>query len=135
MLLPLLIMLPHSATGGWAPNPKNDNPAISIIMVPISSIEVTRIGPAIFGSTCRKIICKTESPANWEACIYGRFFMDNVCPLAILEYLGQLIKASAITAFLTPPSRIAATVIANTRPGNARHTSEILIITESTIPP
>ena len=35
--------------------------------------------------------------------------MDNVCPLVILEYLGQLIKASAMTAFLTPPSRIAAT--------------------------
>ena len=26
--------------------------------------------------------------------------MDNVCPLAILEYLGQLIKASAMTALL-----------------------------------
>ena len=34
-----------------------------------------------------------------------------------------------------PPPRIAAIAMANTRPGKARHTSEIRIITESAAPP
>ena len=50
-----LIILPHSATGGFAPSPRNDRPASSIIIVPISSMAVTRIGPVIFGRICFKI--------------------------------------------------------------------------------
>ena len=45
-----LIMLPHSAVGGFAPRPRKLSAASSIIMVPMSSMEVTRIGPRISGS-------------------------------------------------------------------------------------
>ena len=45
-----LIMLPHSAVGGFAPRPRKLSPARSIIIVPISSMEVTRIGPILVTS-------------------------------------------------------------------------------------
>ena len=51
-----LIMLPHSAVGGLAPRPRKLNPASSIIIVPISSMEVTKMGPTIFGRICLKMI-------------------------------------------------------------------------------
>ena len=50
-----LIMLPHSAVGGLAPRPRKLNPANSIIIVPMSSMEVTRIGPTMFGRMCLKM--------------------------------------------------------------------------------
>ena len=45
-------MLPHSAIGGFTPSPRKDRPASSIIIVPMSSTAVTRIGPAMLGRMC-----------------------------------------------------------------------------------
>ena len=50
-----LIILPHSAVGGFAPRPRKLSAASSIIIVPISSMAVTRMGPMIFGKMCLKI--------------------------------------------------------------------------------
>ena len=62
-----LIMLPHSAVGGLAPSPRKLSPASSIIIVPISSIDVTRIGPTIFGNMCLNIILLVLLPDNLAA--------------------------------------------------------------------
>ena len=67
ILLPLLIMEPHSAVGGVAPRPRNDSPAISIIMVPISRTAVTITGPAILGTICFKMIFPVPEPASRAA--------------------------------------------------------------------
>ena len=66
-LLASLIILPHSAVGGFAPSPRKLSPASSIIIVPISSMDVTRIGPMILGSRCTKIILTVPLPASLAA--------------------------------------------------------------------
>ena len=53
----LLIIKPHSAVGGVAPNPKKERPASSIIIVPISKVAVIKIGFKIFGNICLYKIC------------------------------------------------------------------------------
>ena len=67
MLRPPLIILPHSAVGGCAPRFRKLSPASSIIIVPMSSMAVTRIGPRIFGRICRRIICMELSPESRAA--------------------------------------------------------------------
>ena len=62
-----LIMLPHSAMGGFAPRPRKLRPASSIIMVPMSSMEVTRIGPMMFGRMCLKMIFQVPLPESRAA--------------------------------------------------------------------
>ena len=62
-----LIMLPHSAVGGLAPRPSKLSPASYIIMVPMSSMEVTRIGPMMFGRICLKMIFQVPLPESLAA--------------------------------------------------------------------
>lgn len=69
-----LIIEPHSATGGLAPRPRKESPASSIIMVPISSIAVTRIGPKILGRMCRMISVNVEQPEILAASRYRESF-------------------------------------------------------------
>ena len=64
-----LIMLPHSGTGGFAPSPRKDRPASSIIIVPISNMAVTRTGPKIFGKICFMINFELLHPDNLAALI------------------------------------------------------------------
>ena len=47
-----LIILPHSGMGGFAPSPKKLSADSSIIMVPMSNTEVTKIGPRMLGRIC-----------------------------------------------------------------------------------
>ena len=62
-------MLPHSGTGGFAPSPRKDRPASSIIIVPISNMAVTRTGPKIFGKICFMINFELLHPDNLAALI------------------------------------------------------------------
>ena len=62
-----LIILPHSAVGGLAPRPRKERPASSIIMVPMSSMEVTRIGPMMLGRICLKMIFQVPLPESRAA--------------------------------------------------------------------
>ena len=64
---PLFIIAPHSAVGGIAPNPRNDSPASSMMIVPMSRAAVTRIVPAIFGKTCTNKIFAELEPAIFAA--------------------------------------------------------------------
>ena len=98
MLRESLIMLPHSAIGGFAPSPRKLNPASSIIIVPMSSMDVTRIGPMIFGIRCLKMIFTVLLPDKTAACKYTVSFCASVWLLAIRAYFGQLIAASAMIA-------------------------------------
>ena len=83
-----LIILPHSATGGFAPSPRKDRPASSIIIVPISSIAVTRMGPVILGSICLKISFQVPQPDSFAARRYTVSFCARVSLLATLAYFG-----------------------------------------------
>ena len=134
MLRPSLIILPHSAIGGFTPSPRKESPANSIIIVPISKTDVTRMGPAMFGRTCFTRSFGVLLPESCAAIIYGAFFCARVSPLASLANFGQLITASAIIALWTPPPSTPATARANTNPGKARNKSEIRIRTVSTFP-
>ena len=62
-------------------------------------------------------------------------FISRTLLLAILAYFVQLIKEIAIIALIILPPRSPATAIAKTRPGKARNTSTILIISLSIFPP
>ena len=126
-----LIMLPHSAMGGFAPSPKKLNAASSIIMVPISSMAVTRIGPMMLGRMCLKMIVPVLLPESFAAFIQTVSFWARVWLRAIRAYLGQEITARAIMAFCNPPPSTPATASANTSPGKARNRSEIRISTVS----
>ena len=64
-----LTMLPHSAVGGLAPNPKKLSAASSIIIVPMSSMEVTRMEPMMFGRMCRRMIYNVLLPDRRTAFI------------------------------------------------------------------
>lgn len=64
---PLFIIAPHSAVGGIAPKPKNDSPANSMIIVPMSKAAVTTIVPAILGRTCVNKIAAELEPAIFAA--------------------------------------------------------------------
>ena len=130
-----LIMLPHSAVGGFAPRPRKLSAASSIIMVPMSSMEVTRIGPRIFGRMCLKMSFAVLLPESFAAFIQTVSFWASVWLLAMRAYLGQEIAASAIIAFCSPPPRTPATASANTNPGNARNISEMRMRTVSSHPP
>ena len=57
-----------------APRPRKESPASSIIMVPISSIAVTRIGPKILGRMCRIISVNVEQPEILAASRYRESF-------------------------------------------------------------
>ncbi len=89
----------------------------------------------MFGKIWRNIILDGFAPATIAAWTKLKLFIDSVWLRATLEYLGQLITASANTALPTPPPKIAATAKAKTNPGNARHKSESLITRESIFPP
>ena len=117
-------MLPHSAVGGFAPRPRNESPASSIIIVPTSNMAVTRIGPAIFGRMCLTASCVVEHPASFAAFRNGVSRIESVWLLAIRAYFGHEIAARARTALWRPPPRTPATASAKTRPGNARQRSE-----------
>ena len=130
-----LIMLPHSGMGGLAPSPKKLRAASSIIMVPMSSMEVTRMGPRILGRMCPQMIFPVPLPESRTAFIHWDSFWLRVWLRAILAYLGQEMAARAMMAFCSPPPRDPATARANTSPGKARNTSEIRISTVSVRPP
>ena len=72
-----LIMLPHSAVGGFAPRPRKLSPASSIIMVPISSIDVTRMGPMMFGRICLKMIFQVPLPESFAA--LSQLIIERFC--------------------------------------------------------
>ena len=93
-----LIMLPHSAIGGLAPSPRKESPANSIIIVPISRTDVTRIGPMILGSICLNTIFKVPVPESLAASINAVSLRAKVWLLASLANLGQLTAARAILA-------------------------------------
>ena len=122
-----LIMLPHSGTGGLAPSPRKLSAASSIIMVPMSSMEVTSTGPMIFGRRCFRIILNVPLPESFTARIHVVSFRARVWLRAIRAYLGQEMAARAMIALCSPPPKLPATASANTRPGKARKTSEILM--------
>ena len=73
-----LIILPHSAVGGFAPRPRKLSAASSIIIVPISSMAVTRIGPMIFGRMCLKISLPELLPYSFAALIQTVSFCASV---------------------------------------------------------
>ena len=73
-----LIMLPHSAVGAFAPRPRKLSAASSIIIVPMSSTAVTRIGPIIFGRTCMKISFAVPLPESLAAFIQTASFSASV---------------------------------------------------------
>ena len=70
ILLPLLIIEPHSAVGGIAPKPKNESPASSIIITPISNAAVTAIVPKMLGKIYLNIYFSSEHPLILAACIH-----------------------------------------------------------------
>ena len=74
-------------------------------------------------------------PDSRTAFIHWVSFCANVWLRAIRAYFGHEIAASAIMAFCNPPPSTPATARANTRPGNARNTSETRISTVSVRPP
>ena len=88
-----LIMLPHSGTGGLAPSPRKLSAASSIIMVPMSSMEVTSTGPMIFGRRCFRIILNVPLPESFTARIHVVSFRARVWLRAIRAYLGQEMAA------------------------------------------
>ena len=69
-----LIMLPHSGMGGLAPSPKKLRAASSIIMVPMSSIDVIRMGPIMLGRMCPKMIFPVLLPERRTAFIQAVSF-------------------------------------------------------------
>ena len=73
-LLPSLIILPHSAIGGFTPSPRKESPASSIIMVPISRTDVTRMGPAILGRICLSRSFPVLLPESFAAIRYAESF-------------------------------------------------------------
>ncbi len=54
---------PHSAAGGLAPRPRNDNAEMDRSMIPSSSEVMTTIGPTMLGSTCSRRMRGVEAPA------------------------------------------------------------------------
>ena len=121
--------------GGFAPSPKKLRADSSIIMVPISNTEVTKIGPRILGRMCFQMIFPVPLPESRTAFIHWVSFWESVWLRAILAYLGQEMAARAIMAFCRPPPRVPATAKANTSPGNARNTSDTRMSTVSVMPP
>ena len=89
----------------------------------------------MFGRICRRIICREVSPDSRAAATKSLLFNASVWLRATRAYFGQLMTASASTALLTPPPSNAAIARANTSPGKAKQTSEMRIMTESTMPP
>ncbi len=130
-----LIMLPHSAIGGLAPRPRKLRAASSIIMVPISSTAVTRMGPRILGSICRSRSPAVPLPESRAARIQGASLRARVWLRASRAYLGQDTAASARMALCSPPPRAPATARANTSPGKARNISDTRMSTASAHPP
>ena len=128
-------MLPHSGVGGVAPSPKNDSAAISIRLVPISRLEVTTIGPIIFGSISVNTICIVLLPLILAAFMYVEVLTESTRPLDSLAYLGQPTEARAIIAPNIPFLKSPAVAIASTRPGNAKNISDRRISKVSAIPP
>ena len=63
---------------GFAPSPKKERPASSIIIVPISNTAVTRIGPKMIGRICFKIIFPVPHPDNQAAFIKTVSFCASV---------------------------------------------------------
>jgi hypothetical protein len=135
MLFPSFIIDPHSGIGSGELNPKNDNPASSIIIIPTSADAVITSAPIILGIICFKIIFRFPFPLNFAANIKVSLFIAITSHLASLEYLGHEIRPIAIIAFLSPPPRIPATATAIIIPGKDRKTSTIPMIISSTIPP
>ena len=126
-----LIILPHSAVGGFAPSPRKLNAASSIIIVPISSIAVTKMGPMMFGRICLKMSFAVLLPDSFAAFIQTVSFCASVWLRAMRAYFGHEIAASAMIAFCSPPPKEPATASANTRPGNARNISDMRMSTVS----
>ena len=132
---PLFIIAPHSAVGGIAPNPKNDSPANSIMIVPMSRAAVTSTGPAIFGRTCTNKIFVELEPAIFAASRYGIDRIVKTSPRDILAYFGQPIIAKAAAAFKRPPPNAPAAAIAKTICGKAKNISDSRIKNTSSLPP
>ena len=58
--VPVATIEPHSASGGWAPRPRNDSPESRRIALPTSSVASTSTGPTTFGSTSRTSARRAE---------------------------------------------------------------------------
>ena len=61
------IIEPHSASGGWAPMPRNERAATSMIAAAIPSVPWTMIGVRAFGMIRRRRIPSRDSPRAREA--------------------------------------------------------------------
>ena len=88
-----------------------------------------------FGIICLKIIYIELLPLNLAALINVSSFISKTSLLASLAYLVQPMAPMASIALSIPPPRTPAMAMANTKLGNAKNTSTILIITLSNNPP
>jgi hypothetical protein len=66
-LLPIRIRVPSEGMVSGMPAPRNDNVASVMIASARLMVAITRIGPVVFGSTCRSMITGAGRPINCAA--------------------------------------------------------------------
>src|SRR5690625_2896569 len=80
---PRLKIVPHSGVGGWAPSPRNPNPAAHKMAEPTCNVDWTIIGARQLGKMWRKIILPSPAPAAFAAWTNSVSLRDRAEPLTI----------------------------------------------------
>ena len=121
--------------GVWAPRPRKDRAAISIMVPPTLRAAVTISTGSVLGSTWRRMIFQGGAPVKAAAWRNTSCFRDWTRPRESRAYWVQPVTDRAMTAFFMPAPKKPATAMHRMIPGKASRISTRRMTTASSTPP
>src|SRR5699024_8765882 len=129
------VIVPQLACGCGTPRPKKLRKASVKMAVGTVNVNVTIIGPNIFGIKCFNIIGSVLEHSDLAASTYSCVFNINASPRILLDILIQPVLVIARIIENNPLGKITVHNTTTTKYGRPVKISAIRIIYSSTLPP